>query len=222
MPEFISLFGSPQANIQSRVRVSLEFTTRCGVSPVCPLLSLFFSFAFELIMKIALSSKKNSDIDDHSGRKSSWLECSYDVVLPTEDPGNLQIFSHRLNNNIAMSRKRFAPSVCKMLEQDQIASKFKPAREYLSEEDKLKLGFMNGSYMRWSAFAHKGIDWDLPILRHLWRWCRIPPSIKGRVYAAAVWWALLYGSSVSAKGRGGAKTRLCMYLWYRMMGAFYQ
>ncbi|VDP77223.1 unnamed protein product [Echinostoma caproni] len=95
---------------------------------------------------------------------------------------------------------RFAPSKCKMLLQDWVdpapcltltgevvkeADKFRYLGSYISPGGRITDEVSVRIQKARLAFAN---------LRHLWRRRDIRLSVKGRVYAAAVWPVLLYGA----------------------------
>ncbi|VDP26324.1 unnamed protein product [Echinostoma caproni] len=71
-------------------------------------------------MEIALSSCEDSGIDLLSDSRLSALEYADDIVLLTEDRGELQAFLDGLNASVSLFGIRFAPSKCKMLLQDWV------------------------------------------------------------------------------------------------------
>lgn len=66
-------------------------------------------------MEIALSSRKDRDIDIRSDRKLSASEYLNNVLSLSEDLGKFQSILDRLNRSVSMSGMRFASSKLKML-----------------------------------------------------------------------------------------------------------
>lgn len=69
-------------------------------------------------MQIAQSFYENFGTGMCSDRNLSDLEHVDDVVLLSEEPIDLQVFSDRLNDSVRRFEMRFTPSKCEMPLQD--------------------------------------------------------------------------------------------------------
>lgn len=159
----------------------------------CPISHLHFTF------KIAPSPCEKSGIDICSGRKLSDLEYADNVILQSEDPSKLQIFSQSSERVWSSMEFVFAPSSTRVLVQEWPKTKQNliPAEEQRGKVD----GFsfldrcISPSASISDVYSHTQNARLIFInFRHLWRQHDIRLLIKARVYTVLVRSLLLYGS----------------------------